>query len=253
MTSTRSPIKPSIDYENLWRGFWNDSSRFGPAPRHRRRIVANIARTLPHESLIDLGCGNGGLIAELKSRGLTGRFAGADVSESAVRCAQENVPGAKFFTMDLIHETLPEPYDIAVLSEVLEHLEDDSGVLEKLAPRVKYVIVSVPGGSDDKVDTHYGHFRNYPGRMMADRLEAAGFDVIHFRRWGFPFYDSIRALITATGRAGELVEGPYSPLKRITANLIYGLCFLNVLPAGWQVFAAGKSRVYQPGRPIGTG
>jgi len=234
-----------IDYEEFWKGLWNDSSKYGPAPRHRRRIVAKIAQTLPHSSIIDLGCGNGGLIAEFLKRGIDGSFAGADISESAIRYARENVPGVNFFCLDLINNGLDENYDIAVLSEVLEHLENDSLILEKLAPRVKYVIVSVPGGPANKVDTHYGHFRNYPGKLMAETLDKAGFDVVYFRRWGFPFYDTIRTVISATGSAEAIVEGKYGAVKRLLASSIYWLCYLNLLPYGWQVFAAGKSRLYQ--------
>jgi SAM-dependent methyltransferase len=235
----------TVDYENFWKGLWNDSAKYGPAPRHRRRIVAQIVENLPHRTIIDLGCGNGGLIAEFLKRGIQGRFAGADISESAIRYAKENVPGADFFCLDLINNGLIENYDIAVLSEVLEHLENDAAILEKLAPRVKYVIVSVPGGPANKVDTHYGHFRNYPGQLMAERLDNAGFDVVYFRRWGFPFYDTIRTVISATGNAESIVEGEYGPLKRLLAECIYKLCYLNVFPYGWQVFAAGKSRLYQ--------
>lgn len=235
----------SVDYEEFWKNFWKDSARFGPAPRHRRRIIAGLLRRFPGKSVIDVGCGSGNLIASLREMGIQGRLAGTDVSASACEYARKLVPDAHFFTLDINRESLPETYDIAVLSEVLEHLPDDVDVLRRLAPRVRYVIVSVPGGPDDKVDYHYGHYRNYPGRRMAEHLEQAGFEVIYFRRWGFPFYDVVRALISGTGKAESLVEGDYSPLKKLAATLIYYLCFLNVLPAGWQVFAMGRSRAFK--------
>src|ERR687886_2525952 len=49
--------------------------------------VERLLRTRP-ERLVEIGCGDGALLAELDRRGAAGALAGFDVSEEAVRAAR---------------------------------------------------------------------------------------------------------------------------------------------------------------------
>ncbi len=83
------------------------------------------------------------------------------------------------------------PFDGAVLSNVLEHIEDDVGVLRELRSLVR------PGGcvavfspafellmSD--FDRSIGHVRRYRKRDLEQRFERAGFDIVDARYANVP-------------------------------------------------------------------
>ena len=236
------------DYEAFWEGYWNDTTTYGPACRHRRRQVIRLVAGLPHASVLDLGCGDGSLLAEMADR-LKARLMGSDVSARALAIARRNAPGVEFFQATLPGGTLPpgRTFDVVTLSEVLEHIEDDEAVLREVAPIARHVVISVPGGPADKVDRRYGHFRNYTGDLMARKLAANGYDVVLHRRWGWPFYDLQQWLAFRPGAEGAATfsQGRYGFFRKLVARLFYGLYFCNLPGSGTQVFAVGRSRLFK--------
>jgi len=233
--------RSTVDYEEVWGDEWNDATEFGPTPRHRRRILAGLTRSLPYDRLLDLGCGDGRLL-EMIGAGREARHYGSDVSSQALELAAKRVPDAAFFQLDITEQELPATYDVVVLSEVLEHLEDDEGVLRRVAGHTRHVVISVPGGPADKVEKQYGHLRNYAGDLLKTKLEAGGFDVVVFRRWGAPFYELVQFATALVADPVRVSVGKYSASKRLVSSMLYWLFFLNVFPAGSQVFAVGKSK-----------
>lgn len=232
-----------VDYEAFWKGYWNDTTIYGPACRHRRRIVGQLLASVPHQTVLDLGCGDGSLIAEL-SRALTAEFEGSDISEQALAIARRNVPGVRFFPLDLMNGKPEKIYDVITLSEVLEHIEDDEFVLTAIAPYTRHVVISVPGGPPGKVDRRYGHFRNYHGNLLPEKLQRCGFEVLRYFRWGFPLYDLQQRLAFKDGDWGSqtMSAGRFGPLRKLIARLTYYAYFLNSTRQGDQVFALARSR-----------
>lgn len=239
----------TVNYEDFWEGYWNDTTVYGPACRHRRRLVADLVRTVPHATILDLGCGDGSLLAEFAAKFPASKLMGSDVSERALSIARRNAPHAEFFQATLPGGTLPpnRTFDVVTLSEVLEHIEDDEAVLREVAPIARHVVISVPGGPEDKVDRRYGHFRNYTGDLLARKLQANGYDVVAHRRWGWPFYDLQQFLAFREGDEGAATfsQGRYGPLRRLAALLFYRLYFCNLPGRGTQVVAIGRSRLFQ--------
>ena len=234
-----------VDYEQFWKGYWNDTTIHGPACRHRRRHVTKLLSSIPHQRVLDLGCGDGSFIAEC-SRQLKGEFEGSDISEAALEIARKNVPGIRFFQLDLMAGVPDRKYDAIVLSEVLEHIEDDEFVLKAIAPYTRHVVISVPGGPVGNVDRRYGHFRNYTDNLLPEKLERCGYDVVTCFRWGFPFYDLQQTLAYKDGEWGSktMSEGRYGMMRKLIARMVYALYFLNSSSKGQQVFAIGRSKSF---------
>ncbi|MDX2027154.1 MAG: class I SAM-dependent methyltransferase [Alphaproteobacteria bacterium] len=78
----------------------------------------------------------------------------------------------------------PSGYDLIFTSNVLEHIEDDEGVLKTLRERLKnngILLIYVPAfeflwtSMDDKV----GHVRRYHRKDLRDRLQKAGYEILH--------------------------------------------------------------------------
>jgi SAM-dependent methyltransferase len=96
--------------------------------------------------------------------------------------------------------------DCAVLMDVLEHVDDDVGLLQAvnrvLAP-VSHLFVTVPAHaflwSDH--DEFLGHRRRYDRQQLCGVLRRAGLDIVEcFSFYGLPFF--VRAIQVGLGRLG---------------------------------------------------
>jgi methionine biosynthesis protein MetW len=111
----------------------------------RKMNYANttIARVIPGGSVLDLGCGDGMLLAEIAKKGAT--CTGIDLSEKTAALARER--GVDCRVHDLT-EKLPFPdnsFEHVILLDVLEHVYYPGDVLREAA-RVSsmYVYISTP-------------------------------------------------------------------------------------------------------------
>jgi SAM-dependent methyltransferase len=123
--------------------------------------------------VLDIGCGDGALIAELAAHRPGWRFAGVEIAERAVEIAASRCPDADIRFYD--GSALPfdrGSFDLAVLSHVLEHVTDPVAVLREAGRVAKRVIVEVPLEA------------NVSARRAAKRGIAA--DVGHIQRFSAP-------------------------------------------------------------------
>lgn len=115
--------------------------------RHAAALVPRGA------SVVELGCGTGRLakliVPNVRS------YLGLDFSVRCITEARQNVPGADFRVSD-VRDPIP-PAEVYVATEVLEHLDDDLGLLAQL-PSWSTVVLSVPS-----FDSH-SHVRWFPNR-----------------------------------------------------------------------------------------
>jgi SAM-dependent methyltransferase len=136
--------------------------------------------------VLDIGCGDGALIAELSGRMPSWRFAGVEIAERAVELASERCPEADICAYD--GETLPYDtgaFELAVLSHVLEHVRDPAAVLAEAARVAERVIVEVPlednlsarRPSKQPVADHVGHIQRFSRAAIATIARDAGLRV----------------------------------------------------------------------------
>src|SRR3954471_2650285 len=99
---------------------------------------------LRSDRVLEVGCGDGALLAELSSRGFGGALAGADISETAIELAQGRaVPRvARLGVFDGAHIPASDgDFDLGVLSHVLEHVPDPAALLRETARVADAVVV----------------------------------------------------------------------------------------------------------------
>lgn len=94
--------------------------------------------------VLEIGCGTGQLAQLLADRGVR-RYRGFDFSERAIGLARARLPEADFRVADARSTGLldSEDYDIALCTEVLEHLDDDISLLRRVRPGTR-VLATVP-------------------------------------------------------------------------------------------------------------
>jgi cyclopropane fatty-acyl-phospholipid synthase-like methyltransferase len=120
-------------YDDMWSRFGRDLNRH---ERDRFGSIVSILEGLerPNPAILDAGCGLGKLSERLAAYG---QVTGVDWSETAVTAARARVPGAEFFTVDLVRDDVTpfrDRFGLAVSTEVLEHVgrENRLGLLENL-------------------------------------------------------------------------------------------------------------------------
>ncbi len=208
----------------------------------RRHLVRDlVARfSAPDPRILDIGCGTGGTLDHLSG---LGALTGTDVSddalrlcrtrghESLVRCAAENL-GFADGTVDL-----------AVLCDMLEHLDDDalglSEVLRVLKPG-GVAIITVPAHQWlwSEHDIALSHRRRYSRKELADRLEATGFQKVKLTyavTFVFPIVCAFR-LLRRLHLQG--VGKPHTQLMSLPGWLNRALIWLHHLE-NWIVIRAG--------------
>jgi 2-polyprenyl-3-methyl-5-hydroxy-6-metoxy-1,4-benzoquinol methylase len=107
-------------------------------------IVDNIDKIMK-TIIIDLGCGPGQFAEFLRRRRPQFRYTGLDISRVAIeqarmRCAQFDFIHSDVFTSDILEKG---DYEIVVCTEMLEHVEKDINIVERIRPGAA-VFASVP-------------------------------------------------------------------------------------------------------------
>jgi 2-polyprenyl-3-methyl-5-hydroxy-6-metoxy-1,4-benzoquinol methylase len=144
---------------------------------HRERLhaterhVTSAVTDLGGTSVVDLGCGDGGLLSLLQGRV---RCWGYDLSPAAVQAARE-VRGVDARLGDAVTGDIGWA-DVAVATEMLEHLVDPHGFAAKIREHARVLVASSPGLETDR--SHY-EFHTWAWDMDGYRamIEAAGWSV----------------------------------------------------------------------------
>jgi SAM-dependent methyltransferase len=121
-----------------------------PADRERIGMVADwIAKRVPAEtSVLDIGCGNGGLLETLRARGFR-NIAGVDPAAGCVARLRSRGMRAWQGTLERLPEEAAES-GLVILSHVLEHVLDVGNALRKAQKRLRgdgYLYLETPDAS----------------------------------------------------------------------------------------------------------
>jgi 2-polyprenyl-3-methyl-5-hydroxy-6-metoxy-1,4-benzoquinol methylase len=152
---------------------------------------------------VDIGCGNGNLARLLAATGL--QIAGCDAEEAGVAMARAALPTATFKVLSVYDNPAElglEQYDLAIATEVVEHL-----YLPRYLPKFAHALLK-PGGYFlvttpyysyyknlmlaifNRWDAHHtvlwdgGHIKFWSRNTLARLLVEGGFRIIEFHRVG---------------------------------------------------------------------
>lgn len=97
------------------------------------------------QSTLEVGCGDGALLCELRRRGFGGRLAGVEITEAAVEIARERPQIDAVELYDGSHLDAPDgAYELGILSHVLEHVPDPPALLAEVGRACRAVVMEVP-------------------------------------------------------------------------------------------------------------
>lgn len=174
---------------------WSDEAP--ESSSYINQAIINIAARLDPrpQTILDVGCGNGVLAAELASQGYA--VTGVDGDTRAIEIARSKYPNAEFET-GVFENPPPGLFDFVCSTEVVEHLYAPHELARYCFDALK------PGGTlamstpyhgywknlalslTDKWDSHHtvhwhgGHIKFWSRRTLAELLTKAGFEVTGF-------------------------------------------------------------------------
>lgn len=137
----------------------------------------------PPASVLEIGCATGELIAAWPVAP-GGRRVGFDLSGRNIEAARSRFPDVEFERADFRLQPPSERFDLVVLSDVLEHVEDDAGFLRDAAALGRRVLVNLPlecnwlnARREYGVNDVSGHLRRYTLAQGLDLFTRSGLDV----------------------------------------------------------------------------
>jgi len=113
---------------------------------HGERLDYDLLLELvsPRASVLDLGCGTGGLLALLKKRGHA-RIMGAEIDQEAVvACVQHGLDVVQIDLNEGLSSFRDGQFDVVVLSQTLQTITDTERIIEEMLRVGRHCIVSFP-------------------------------------------------------------------------------------------------------------
>lgn len=146
--------------------------------------VVNLCAELEHNSILEIGCGEGAILERLSALGFGGRFAGLEISQSAVACAaQKKIPNCEVRLFDGYESPFSSgEFDLVILSHVLEHVEHPRQLIQEASRVAKHVFIEVPLEdtwrlSDDFVFDRVGHINFYSRKTIRRLVQSCGMEI----------------------------------------------------------------------------
>jgi ubiquinone/menaquinone biosynthesis C-methylase UbiE len=178
-------------YAKLYDGYygdneWLDQKRKLSAIDSARNIIAATKKST-NLSLLDVGAGDGNVLAELSGSKVFDRIVALEISDSGIekiksRNISELVEIKKFDGYQISFKN--KEFDLGIAIHVLEHVEHERMFLCELGRVSKKVLIEVP--LEHGFNIHHailngkktGHINFYTIETLASLLETSGFKVI---------------------------------------------------------------------------
>ncbi|MBS1955912.1 MAG: class I SAM-dependent methyltransferase [Cyanobacteria bacterium SZAS-4] len=132
---------------------------------------------------LEIGCGTGFVLTELARTFPSMKLSGSELFEEGLEFAAKRLPEANLFQLDATNIPFEKSFDVIGAFDVLEHIEDDSRVLQQMHKAVRPgggILLTVPqhmflwSQSDDFAH----HCRRYEISELVRKVENAGFKIV---------------------------------------------------------------------------
>ena len=228
------------DQDHFWMRW-----RFDVLRRELRRLGITPGKTL------EIGCGHGVLRHQMEEA-YEIPVDGCDLNSYALEMAPE---GRGRLLIYNIFDRLPVmcgAYDMILLMDVIEHLEDDLCFLQASLKHLRpggIVAINVPAHMAlySKYDKVAGHKRRYTSERLASFFEKTGFSPLATANWGFSlvpvlalrklvlrFVPEERTIGVGFEAPGRLMKAGLALLKSIEMSVPLGM------PVGSSIMALGR-------------
>jgi SAM-dependent methyltransferase len=170
----------------------------------RRELILDIMRrnipNLAKARMLEVGCGNGSVLAFLKRNGI--EVEGGDVFMEGLAFCRQRVNSVPLYQLDVMALPFRNEFDVVGLFDVLEHIDDDTGALREIGQVLKQrgmLLITVPAQQFlwSYFDESSNHKRRYRKDELLAKMEQAGFTVkkiSYYMFFLFPVLAAIRLI-----------------------------------------------------------
>jgi SAM-dependent methyltransferase len=231
-------------YDGYYQGGASEWRRLGAVDKALN--IVELCRQTPVSSVLEIGAGDGSVLARLSEMGFGEQLFAAEISSSGVAVIRErNIPRL-VECMIFDGSRLPWDdgrFDLAILSHVVEHLEHPRQLLLEAARIARFVFVEVPTEDISRRPADYrpdsvGHINFYSPRTIRWLVQSCGLRVLKQATTN----PSKAVYVYQTGRKGLLQYYVKRALLRWAPGLATRhFCYHEAL------LATGDSRGTSPG------
>ncbi|GGM92575.1 hypothetical protein GCM10010967_27210 [Dyadobacter beijingensis] len=177
-------VNASSDYLSA-----NPSWHIEDSPWKTTQVIKMLKKNNLHpKSIVEIGCGAGEILNQLHERweDKNVQLYGYDISPDAYEfCKQREKPRLHFFNEDLLQTN--EKFDLMLMIDVFEHVEDYFGFIRESAKHAEYKIYHIPldfsalaafTGHLMKLRQSVGHIHHFTREMAINTLKDCGLEVV---------------------------------------------------------------------------
>lgn len=198
-------------------------------------------------SMLEIGCGTGFVLSGIEREFPHLVLSGSEIFLDALPYAKERVNRAKLFQMDARQIPYENEFDVIGVFDVLEHIEEDSLVLEQMYQACKPgggIVITVPQHEWlwSYADEYACHKRRYTRKVLNDKVKKAGFEVIRSTS-----FVSLLLPLMFLSRFKTQSKESYNTNKemnigRLTNKLLEGIMFVErmIIKSGISMPAGGS-------------
>jgi SAM-dependent methyltransferase len=200
--------KKIIGRERLLRFFLNNSrlcwrfaheisgELYGASYHARARALSEdlLKEWIPKDgTVIDIGC-NIGRWSQISAK-YARRVVGIDFKEEWIRIARETTTAenVEYILGDATKDLKGEKFDLALLSHVIEHIDDSDKMLQEAKEFAKTICVEVPDFTADSLNwvrlkhgyqfySDGDHVREYTLEILKNQLQENGWKILHHEK-----------------------------------------------------------------------
>jgi SAM-dependent methyltransferase len=224
----------------------------------RRRFIRDqmVNHIDPAATIIEIGAGTGYVASDLVASGYCTYLFGDRVPE-ALLYERTHLPAVPAVQFDLRQAPFRNSFDVALMFDVLEHLDNDIDSLRQVRSILRdggRLVMTVPAHqwlwhADDVAS---GHKRRYSRRTLTSTLDAAGFDVSTSRYFFIALVPLLlvrRILNPDRGASGGELSDRFFKIGRVSNWVLGTLCraeqaVFRFIPnvVGGSLFVIARSR-----------
>jgi SAM-dependent methyltransferase len=208
----------------------------------REAVVWALDKYLPRtERLLEVGCGTGFVLEEIRRRHANAMLAACDASFDAIRLARRRLRDVHLFRADVGHLPIRGGFDAIAALDVIEHVDRDVDSLREMFDALRPgggLLVTVPQHRWlwSRVDEFSHHRRRYDRRELLAKTRAAGFHVLRCTSY---FMATLPFAFVSRRRASRLEW--FDPVAELRMPKILNTAFALALQPEWWLIRAGCS------------
>jgi SAM-dependent methyltransferase len=147
--------------------------------------IVHLCSTLDHDQILEVGCGEGAILQRLSELQFGTKYAGLEISPSAVqRVLEKGLQNVEIRLFGGYELSFPDRrFDLAILSHVLEHVEYPRKLIYEAARVAKNVFIEVPLEDNLKLSRDFvfdrvGHINFYNVKTIRRLVQSCGMRIL---------------------------------------------------------------------------